>query len=97
MASATGLRQMLPVQSTSMRLNIRGLVAQVYSAVTQEQGGERRHQQRHYAVPARQRGGGYIHHVPVVQGEPVCQYQGGGRSEERRVGKECRCRWSTYH
>src|SRR5437879_13015118 len=20
----------------------------------------------------------------------------GGRSEERRVGKECRCRWSTY-
>src|SRR5687768_3428138 len=22
---------------------------------------------------------------------------GGGRSEERRVGKECRCRWSPYH
>ena len=20
-----------------------------------------------------------------------------GRSEERRVGKECRCRWSPYH
>src|SRR5205823_10701694 len=20
-----------------------------------------------------------------------------GRSEERRVGKECRCRWSAYH
>src|SRR5690554_2544540 len=85
MASATGLRQMLPVQSTSMRLNIRGLVAQVYSAVTQEQGGERRHQQRHYAVPARQRGGGYIHHVAVVQGEAVCQYQGGGVFEVELV------------
>src|SRR5205823_7453224 len=23
--------------------------------------------------------------------------QGGGRSEERRVGKECRSRWSQYH
>src|SRR5207249_11539669 len=22
---------------------------------------------------------------------------GGGRSEERRVGKECRCRWSAYY
>ena len=24
-------------------------------------------------------------------------YGGGGRSEERRVGKECRSRWSPYH
>ena len=24
-------------------------------------------------------------------------YAGGGRSEERRVGKECRSRWSPYH
>ena len=24
-------------------------------------------------------------------------YFGGGRSEERRVGKECRSRWSPYH
>jgi len=23
--------------------------------------------------------------------------QNGGRSEERRVGKECRSRWSPYH
>src|SRR2546426_9361795 len=23
--------------------------------------------------------------------------RGGGRSEERRVGKECRSRWSPYH
>ena len=23
--------------------------------------------------------------------------KGGGRSEERRVGKECRSRWSPYH
>src|SRR2546430_5400467 len=27
-----------------------------------------------------------------------CDYQGWlGRSEERRVGKECRSRWSPYH
>ena len=24
-------------------------------------------------------------------------YGHGGRSEERRVGKECRSRWSPYH
>ena len=28
--------------------------------------------------------------VPIV-------YNCGGRSEERRVGKECRSRWSPYH
>ena len=28
---------------------------------------------------------------------PVMEKQGGGRSEERRVGKECRSRWSPYH
>src|SRR3712207_7100504 len=25
------------------------------------------------------------------------EYSKGGRSEERRVGKECRSRWSPYH
>src|SRR3712207_8475125 len=30
---------------------------------------------------------GRLHHVPAV----------GVRSEERRVGKECRSRWSPYH
>src|SRR2546422_10555657 len=29
-------------------------------------------------------------------GRNVTQFQG-GRSEERRVGKECRSRWSPYH
>src|SRR6266403_2349309 len=28
------------------------------------------------------------------RGQAVC---GAGRSEERRVGKECRSRWSPYH
>ena len=28
--------------------------------------------------------------------EPLFKY-GFGRSEERRVGKECRSRWSPYH
>src|SRR2546429_6666967 len=27
----------------------------------------------------------------------VPQYAAGSRSEERRVGKECRSRWSPYH
>src|SRR5256886_5450222 len=28
---------------------------------------------------------------------PAAHRPGGGRSEERRVGKECRSRWSPYH
>ena len=28
---------------------------------------------------------------------PIYHYIDGGRSEERRVGKECRSRWSPYH
>ena len=32
--------------------------------------------------------------LPVVN-KPLIQY--GVRSEERRVGKECRSRWSPYH
>ena len=30
-------------------------------------------------------------------GRPRCGFMIGGRSEERRVGKECRSRWSPYH
>ena len=33
--------------------------------------------------------GNKIAKVPIIQG--------GMRSEERRVGKECRSRWSPYH
>ena len=29
--------------------------------------------------------------------EMALQFAGCGRSEERRVGKECRSRWSPYH
>ena len=32
-----------------------------------------------------------------VQLEPVCPRRRRNRSEERRVGKECRSRWSPYH
>src|SRR5688572_2505655 len=28
---------------------------------------------------------------------PISSASLGGRSEERRVGKECRCRWALYH
>src|SRR3712207_8851273 len=33
--------------------------------------------------------------VPEMLGRPV--FDGAARSEERRVGKECRSRWSPYH
>src|SRR2546425_9424087 len=32
-----------------------------------------------------------------VKNTPVCASGGTYRSEERRVGKECRSRWSPYH
>src|SRR2546426_12004685 len=41
--------------------------------------------------------------ISMSRGEPVVSYPrnlivaGKGRSEERRVGKECRSRWSPYH
>src|SRR5689334_7927615 len=33
----------------------------------------------------------------AVRGRPRLRLLAGARSEERRVGKECRCRWSPYH
>ena len=36
--------------------------------------------------------------IEVLEGlEPVRRRPGMYRSEERRVGKECRSRWSPYH
>src|ERR1051326_9628939 len=32
-----------------------------------------------------------------MPGDCYCRKRGEGRSEERRVGKECRSRWSPYH
>ena len=34
--------------------------------------------------------------VPNVK-KKIEEYYNRGRSEERRVGKECRSRWSPYH
>src|SRR6266581_1602686 len=34
---------------------------------------------------------------PSLGGAPGLGRRGSGRSEERRVGKECRSRWSPYH
>ena len=33
----------------------------------------------------------------VIFEGPAAGLRNGGRSEERRVGKECRSRWSPYH
>src|SRR3712207_1716951 len=33
----------------------------------------------------------------ITNGDTQWMTAGGGRSEERRVGKECRSRWSPYH
>ena len=39
--------------------------------------------------------------MPPVEGRPLIKYltvlDNSMRSEERRVGKECRSRWSPYH
>ena len=41
---------------------------------------------------------GMLHDVNVNYDEPVGDLvKNGVRSEERRVGKECRSRWSPYH
>ena len=37
------------------------------------------------------------HVIEVVSGMPLDQFMRKRRSEERRVGKECRSRWSPYH
>ena len=33
----------------------------------------------------------------ILKSETAYELGGGSRSEERRVGKECRSRWSPYH
>src|SRR2546425_11429034 len=38
-----------------------------------------------------------LERIPLVNGEPVHSGIYFTRSEERRVGKECRSRWSPYH
>ena len=45
---------------------------------------------------------GIVDHVPVADvlndwKRTLIDEQGAVRSEERRVGKECRSRWSPYH
>ena len=34
---------------------------------------------------------------PYLNRKEIAKYFGVARSEERRVGKECRSRWSPYH
>src|SRR6266478_3094988 len=36
-------------------------------------------------------------YIFILDGVLVTDYDAGPRSEERRVGKECRSRWSPYH
>ena len=35
--------------------------------------------------------------LPLLPGVYIIRDKTGERSEERRVGKECRSRWSPYH
>ena len=39
---------------------------------------------------------GWIHFLRTAE-EYILYFVRRGRSEERRVGKECRSRWSPYH
>src|SRR2546422_1379263 len=41
--------------------------------------------------------GGVTHPLPPGLLDQMLARMGGVRSEERRVGKECRSRWSPYH
>ena len=35
--------------------------------------------------------------IPIKDASLIARCEDAGRSEERRVGKECRSRWSPYH
>ena len=35
--------------------------------------------------------------IEGIEINALCEIREGNRSEERRVGKECRSRWSPYH
>src|SRR5256885_12459753 len=54
-------------------------------------------------VPAQLGVGGGLRHGAddespgLVRGQQLCELLAQQRSEERRVGKECRSRWSPYH
>ena len=39
----------------------------------------------------------YIEEMAVICRNSCVIEEGSSRSEERRVGKECRSRWSPYH
>src|SRR3712207_6882402 len=56
-------------------------------------GGELRLRPRHVADAGAGAGGPR----PLPRGRRVVEVPLEGRSEERRVGKECRSRWSPYH
>jgi len=38
-----------------------------------------------------------VRHLTLLQIDPTAAIAPNARSEERRVGKECRSRWSPYH
>ena len=42
-------------------------------------------------------GGAVVENLPANAGDTGSSPGLGRRSEERRVGKECRSRWSPYH
>src|ERR1017187_7530445 len=48
-------------------------------------------------VFSREKGGGDLFWRDLGGLDPGRRLRGEGRSEERRVGEECRSRWSPYH
>ena len=42
-------------------------------------------------------GNSWYHRTKELMDDLTTKYSKKGRSEERRVGKECRSRWSPYH
>ena len=50
-----------------------------------------------YADQAAKHAASRLSSVEIQEGIPDWDFEGTQRSEERRVGKECRSRWSPYH
>src|SRR3712207_8827610 len=81
------------VQTCALPISVTGLVPQAVSESTSSARAQTR-MTLAPTGPAAKRSKACTHRLV---GWPPCLVTGRNRSEERRVGKECRSRWSPYH
>ena len=84
----------LPLKDTQVNVAIAGVIADVTVRQVYENRGDRAIHAR-YVFPASTRAAVSGLSMTVGQVRTVAKIK--ERSEERRVGKECRSRWSPYH